>query len=395
MRNRFFRWHGELNKAVAVCFFVIMNSRERLLTALNGGIPDRVPATVHQWQLCHYTKIMGVASPLEAFRQVGLDAVVYPEPNWQPSDHSNWRVETRLVDDHDPELLEFEEIIITPEKTLHGRFVRSAVTETMTEYLFKDHDDLRIIEKYMPVEALNPAEVLAFREQVGDSGILRMYTNGPQGAPWQDACALFGTENMIYHAFDDPDWTHGLLEVLLQKKLEFYKKNLAPLKGVFSMLETGGGAASNNVISPDMFEEFCLPYDRRQHELIHDIDPDIVISYHTCGGMMHLLDLIPQNGCNCSETLSPVGCCGDIRTPEDEARVKNVLGSKVLLMGGINQSELLEYGNEEQIRQDVVRCFNSYGKGGRYIMMPSDHFFVAPVANLQAYARAVRDICIY
>lgn len=35
-----------------------MTSRERLETILRGGIPDRVPATVHQWQSCHYRNIM-------------------------------------------------------------------------------------------------------------------------------------------------------------------------------------------------------------------------------------------------------------------------------------------------------------------------------------------------
>jgi hypothetical protein len=32
------------------------------------------------------------------------------------------------------------------------------------------------------------------------------------------------------------------------------------------------------------------------------------------GGMMKLLDLIPQNGCDFSETLSPTGCTGSIST---------------------------------------------------------------------------------
>jgi uroporphyrinogen-III decarboxylase len=177
--------------------------------------------------------------------------------------------------------------------------------------------------------------------------------------------------------------------------MEFYKKNLTPLKGVFGMIETGGGAASNNVISPAMFEEFCLPYDIRQHELIHEIDPNIAISYHTCGGMMKLLDLIPRNGCDFSETLSPPGCGGDIHDHRDEAEVKRILGSKVKLMGGLNQSEILEKGSKEQIYAEVERCFKGYGANGGYIMMPSDHFFHAPKVNLEHYARAVQEICKY
>jgi uroporphyrinogen-III decarboxylase len=161
------------------------------------------------------------------------------------------------------------------------------------------------------------------------------------------------------------------------------------------MIETGGGAASNNVISPTMFEEFCLPYDIRQHDLIHELDANIAISYHTCGGMMKLLDLIPRNGCDFSETLSPPGCGGDICDHRDEAEIKRTLGAKVKLMGGLNQSEILEKGTREQIYAEVERCFKGYGTGGGYIMMPSDHFFHAPKANLEHYAQAVEEIAKY
>ena len=53
-----------------------MKSKERLLTALHGGKPDRLPATVHQWQGYHLDKYMGGISDLEAFKKVGLDAQI-------------------------------------------------------------------------------------------------------------------------------------------------------------------------------------------------------------------------------------------------------------------------------------------------------------------------------
>ncbi len=372
----------------------MMTSRERLETVIRGGVPDRVPATVHQWQQYHYRNIMGVAGELEAFLAVGLDAVIYPWDCVRPQASPSWRgagVETALPDG----MIAIETSLTTSDGVLTGKAMRSPYTTTETEHLFKRPEDMRLIEKYQPVPELDVDAVRALKTRLGDHGILRCFTNGPQGSPWQDACCYYGTEEMIYRAFDDPTWTHEFLEILLAKKLEFYRKNLMPLKGVFAMIETGGGAASNNVISPAMFEEFCLPYDQRQHARIHEIDPGIAISYHTCGGMMKLLDLIPQNGCDFSETLSPPGCGGDIRDRRDEAEVKRLLGSKVKLMGGLNQSEILEKGTREQIYAEVERCFKGYGAGGGYIMMPSDHFFHAPKENLQYYAQAVQDLCLY
>ncbi len=371
-----------------------MTSKERLETVIGGGIPDRVPATVHQWQSYHYQNIMCVPDELSAFLAVGLDAVIYPRGCFKSVINPDW-VYSQTEKTVDDEMNEIEYRIATPGGALAGKAMKLAYTTSTTEHAFKRPEDIYIIDKYMDVPEMEVEAVLALKARLGENGILRCSTNGPQGSPWQDACFYYGTETMIYRSYDDPAWTHEFLEILLRKKIEFYQKNLAPLKGVFGMIETGGGAASNNVISPAMFEEFCLPYDIRQHELIHNIDPKIAISYHTCGGMMKLLDLIPRNGCDFSETLSPTGCGGDIHDHRDETELKSVLGSRVKLMGGINQSEILEKGSCEQIYAEVERCFKGYGPGGGYIMMPSDHFFHAPKVNLEHYAQAVKEICKY
>ncbi|MBI4977929.1 MAG: hypothetical protein HZC28_10615 [Spirochaetes bacterium] len=371
-----------------------MTSRERLLTVLAGGIPDRVPATVHQWQGYHLKTAMGCSDDIDAFAMSGLDAVVYPSGCYKPLASPDWKTVSTAVKREDGND-EITTTVATPDGTLTKKSVRTYFTTTDTEHLLKKPEDIYLLDRYFPTPELDPALVAKRRDALGDNGICRMFTNGPQGSPWQDACSWYGTETMIYFAFDMPDWTHECMEILLRKKIEFYKKNIAPFKGMFSMIETGGGAASNTVISPDMFKEFCLPYDKRQHDILHDMDPNLKISYHTCGGMMKLLNLIPENGCDISETLSPVACGGDIRDNIDEVTVKNSLGSRVMLMGGVNQSQIIEDGSRDDIFRDVERAFNGYGKNGGYIMMPSDHFFHAPKENILSYAAAARAIGRY
>lgn len=371
-----------------------MTSQERLMTVIRGGIPDRVPATVHQWQRHHLTGVMRVQDDIDAFIASGLDAVVYPSGCFKQSASPEWR-SVSVSHPRGDGTNEVRTEIRTPSGTLTKTSIQTYFTTTDTEHLLKRPEDIYILRDHLPIPLLDRDLVLARKARLGEHGIYRMFTNGPQGSPWQDACSWYGTEQMIYLAFDHPDWAHECMEILLAKKIEFYKKNIAPLRGVFAMIETGGGAASNTVISPDMFREFCLPYDKRQHDLLHDMDPDLAVSYHTCGGMMKLLDLIPENGCDFSETLSPTGCGGDIRDNADEARVKDTLGKKVKLMGGVNQSQTIESGTEDDICRDVERAFRGYGAGGGYIMMPSDHFFHASRENILCYARAAREIGVY
>ena len=197
-------------------------------------------------------------------------------------------------------------------------------------------------------------------------------------------------ENLIYATVDDPDWVHEFMELLLDWKLRYIERNLPGLP--FDLIETGGGAASNTVISPALHREFCLPYDRRMHDALHALGYKVV--YHTCGGMTKILDLIVANGCDASETLSPASVGGDIATDEDGEYVRATLAPHVAMIGGMDQFGILGRGDEHAIRAEVERLFRVFGAQGGYIMSASDHFFDAPVDNLRAFAHAAAE-CVY
>ena len=61
-----------------------MTSRERLLCAMCGGKPDRLPVSAHQWQEYHLDTYMGGMSDLEAFAHFGMDGQIqYPQGTCQ------------------------------------------------------------------------------------------------------------------------------------------------------------------------------------------------------------------------------------------------------------------------------------------------------------------------
>jgi hypothetical protein len=55
---------------------VLMDSKERLMTALHKGKPDRLPISVHQWQAYHLKYFLNGISALEAFQKFGMDAQI-------------------------------------------------------------------------------------------------------------------------------------------------------------------------------------------------------------------------------------------------------------------------------------------------------------------------------
>ena len=53
-----------------------MTSKERMICALEGGKPDRLPVSVHQWQPYHLDKYLGGISDLEAFEKFRMEAQI-------------------------------------------------------------------------------------------------------------------------------------------------------------------------------------------------------------------------------------------------------------------------------------------------------------------------------
>jgi len=53
-----------------------MTSKERMLCAIEGGKPDRLPVSVHQWQPYHLDKYLDGISDIEAFEKFGMDAQI-------------------------------------------------------------------------------------------------------------------------------------------------------------------------------------------------------------------------------------------------------------------------------------------------------------------------------
>ena len=371
-----------------------MTSKERMMRALHREIPDRLPATVHQWQGYHLKHFLGGISDLDAFKLFGLDAAVQYFAKmgqfWLPDVPAmprtpDWRVEIDIVTNQ-PTHRVLNYRVSTPKGELTYATEGNEQTTWFTEHIIKQPEDVERIA-HIPVSSLDKEAVAAAYDAIGDDGIMRGFVWGDQAGCWQHACCLGGTEEMIIAAMDDPEWMHSLLKILLDKKLQFVEESLNGAK--FDVIETGGGAASSTVISPRFYEEFCLPYDKSMHDALHRVGH--ISSYHTCGGMIGLLDLIADNGTDASETLSPPSVGGNIK---DRMAVKNSLGSKCCLIGGIDQSNVLTSGNPESIRREVRDCFSTYGLGGGYIASTADHFFDAPAANLRAYAEAAHE-CTY
>lgn len=369
-----------------------MNSRERMMLALNREKPDRLPVTVHQWQKYHLDVYMNGMTDLKACVACGLDAQIqYPLEAGQfwldefsRFNTDTWRdVPTVLSADPDNRMIDHE--VTTPEGVLTYRIAGNRQTTWVNDFLIKRDEDIRLIERYMPVPPLAVADVAKKYDEVGDKGILRGTLWGDQAGCWQHAACLYDITKLIIATFEKPDWVHELLRILLKKKLQF----IETMKGAkFDLIETGGGAASSTLISPRIHANFCLPYDRDMHDALHALG--FKTTYHTCGGTLGIEELIIDNHTDASETLAPPSVGGN----QEPWTFKEKVGSRLALIGGLDQHNTLTTQTHTQIRAKVRELFEKVGRDGGYICAASDHFFATPPENIVAFADAAKE-CVY
>jgi uroporphyrinogen-III decarboxylase len=386
-----------------------MNTKDRFLKALNREIPDRLPVTTHHIMPYFLTKYFGDKSYQEFFAEYGLDPIEWvidfkPETSsgefFDPKhDKLGFLEARRICTDSwffDEEVLKSDNSgitkkfkIITPEKTLSMVLKADQHSTWVLEHLIKDKNDIDIISKYMVKPKCNKDTINATAQEIGNKALLRghiiCFDGFGQPGCWQDASCIYGIQNLIMATFEDPEWVHELLSILKSRKLTYIES----MDGVdYDLLELGGGDASTTVISPEIFEKFVAPYDSELIAVAHEAGQRI--SYHTCGGMMPILEQIAAMQPDAMETFTPPAMGGDVNLLEAKKRI----GDKVCMIGGFDQFNFFMNCSPEHTKDEVRRCFEEAGKDGGYILSPSDHFFDVDLQLIKAFAEEARS-CIY
>ncbi|HOE65598.1 MAG TPA: uroporphyrinogen decarboxylase family protein [Candidatus Hydrogenedentes bacterium] len=362
-----------------------MTSKQRFISALERRTPDRLPATTHTLMSYFLKHYMNGMAEQDFFDHFGLDPIIYL-CSYAPETGKDWEIVSEATPD--PDYPTVRHVIRTPKGTLTAKTQSNEITTWLIEPLVKEKRDIDCVA-FAPAPRLDVATVNRAAEAYGERGLVRGGVPGfdifGQPGCWQDAACLYGIQNLILTAMEDPAWVHELLTLLLRRKLT----SLASYRGAqYDLVELGGGDASSSVISPEIFDAFVAPYDSQIIALAHELGLRVV--YHTCGGMMPFLERIADMGPDAMETFTPPGMGGDV----DLAEAKRRIGDRVCFIGGFDQHHFLRDCAPEDTRAEVRRCFEAAGKNGGFILSMSDHFFDADPELIRAYADEARA-CVY
>jgi len=316
-----------------------MTHKERLLNALRRGKPDRLPVTTHHLMQYFLDKYFGGQSSQAFVEHFDLDAITWPvchKPNDALGDFfdplqgepgflearrvwsESWQTYAEDISTDGCQATRYR--FVTPKGTLTMATQSNEQTTWVVEHPVKEKSDIDLIGEYATHPFCDVEAVNRVAEEYGERGLVRSHVPcfdvfGQPGT-WQDACCLYGTEQLILATYDDPAWVHEFLGILFRRK-QTYIRSMAGAK--LDLVELGGGSASTTVISPKIFDHFVAPYDSELIALAHGAGQRIV--YHTCGGMMPILERIAAMQPDAMETLTPSGMGGDMELAKAKKRI--------------------------------------------------------------------------
>ena len=376
-----------------------MTSRERILTVLRGGIPDRVPVVPFiqeeylAWVYPGRQQLDRVDTVIELARELTFDVITkhnrYMTPPFMVRDHLNWRVRRETVREEAMWVTRVE--ITTPDRTLTQESVKpdagvatQGLMSATRKHLLETPDDIAAFTRWLPgpdAEAIRDMRETAagWRQRVGDLGI-----NAPWGwaGVFNYASDLWGIENLMMAPYTDETLYGNLMETLTQHMIAY---NAPLIEGGADAIGLQGHIANARSVSPDYFMEHVFPYEKRLIDAIHGAGAFTV--YHNCGCARAFYPCYRELGMTVWETVSepPQG-------DNDLAEAKRVMGDRVCLLGNLDQLRFLKTATPAEVAAKAHEIVRIGKPGGRYLFAASDFLEKnTPLDNVKAMLRAAEE----
>ncbi|NUP98588.1 MAG: hypothetical protein HUU35_01905 [Armatimonadetes bacterium] len=315
-----------------------MTSRERLLTALRGGTPDRVPVSPFGWGHVDPDSEIGheMLARLDMLICVGGGGDPFFGARVPASSHSEG--DTSVAVYH------------TPRGDLRRVSRRTAVTSATIEFPCKTPDDIdRVLSLPYQPPGFNLDSYQQWVERAGDEALVMVGLNNAICWP----ATLFSPEDLCLCWADAPDQLRRLNDVAQERLLSYVEQLCAAGVAAFRIV---GGEYATTQLGPAGFEALCSEQDRELCDLLRRYEA--VSYYHNHGPVMRFLELFRAVGMDAMDPFEapPFGDC-DLR------ETKRRLG-KIAVVGNLDDMEQYEKLPHPELQRLAAERLEAAGPTG-------------------------------
>lgn len=226
---------------------------------------------------------------------------------------------------------------------------------------------------YLDAGCAEPVEKLV--NELGESAFI---AGVAAGQTMNSLAAWRGSEQAMLDLADDSKFVHEVMERATAISVEVGKALIqAGVDGIY----IGDAWASASIISPRVYEEFCLPYHRRAAQAFQELGAKVYL--HICGNSGPIMELMAETGV---DAIEPLDVDGGVNI--QDAKVK--IGNRVCLKGGVS-TRLLLNGTPEEVYAESKRIIELLGPTGLILGSADDIPRDTPFANIDAMVEAAKD----
>ena len=338
-----------------------MNGHERINAALEGKAPDTTPIMLHNFMMA--AKESGVS--MEQYRN-------------NPQLISNAFIRSVEKYRYDGILVDIDTVTLAGSVGVPVDFPIEEPARTHLGNLFNLEDVKSLkpvrVDDYKYIQIWLEA-VRLLKEYFKDEVFIR---GNCDQAPFSLASMMRGPQN----------WMIDLMmteENLIIELLDFCTDATSQFIGLMAqtgcdMVSNGDSPAGPEMISPEMYEQYALPFEKKIVDIAHEAG--LYYALHICGNTDVILDQMLRSGADAFEL--------DYKT--DVQKVFDLYHNTATFIGNIDPSGVLALGTVDMVRQKTRELLKTYKPSNRFILnagcaIPPD----TPEENLKAMIEVARE----
>ena len=362
-----------------------MNSRERVLCALNHQVPDRVP--VDLWLSSGFSRKLALATRVseQAFRDrhdVDLRYIPGPEYIGPPlrrfadgTEEDLWGVRRRSVT-----------VGAGPSTEVYKEVAHSPLAAA------RSIEDVEGYGHWPSPDWFDYGGIAVQCQAIRDQGraVVFMGDRLNRFAQLKPAMYLRGVERILLDMTLEPEMAKAILGRIRAFYQEYAQRIYEAAQGKLDIVLTGDdfGTQKGPMVSPSMWVEFLgdgfLEYVVMAHAF------GLVVMHHTCGSVRPIIPLMVERGLDVLQSLQPEAADMDPR------ELKAEFGDRLAFHGGISIQQTLPFGTPSEVRDEVRDRVSALAEGGGYILCTSHNIQAdTPIENVEALLAAYREFGAY
>ena len=397
-----------------------MNSRERVLTALQHKEADRVPLDlgamlstgitgmaynklksylgIRDGRTRMYDLGQQLAEPeTEILERIGADVLplfVSDLKRWKPStlpDGSPCEVPEGFNPETLPDgsqVLRDDQGHIVSQMPKDGYYYDS-VYHPLAE--ISTVGELDPLPFYSPIDETTLADLHERAKHLYEDTEYALMLNGAGGI-YEPAQGLRGWDVFMMDLASDPAFAGALLDKLVDANIQRLEQILPAVEGYVQVIQVGDdlGMQDGPQLSPRLYRKVIKPRHQRLYRYIKE-HSSAYLFLHTCGSVYRFIPDFIEMGV---DILNPVQVSA---RDMGSKRLKQEFGKDIVFWGGgCDTQQVLPFGTPAEVREEVRRRIGDLAPGGGFVFNQVHNIQVGvPPANIMAMYDAVREFGAY